>query len=73
MNDLEMRLGKDITAELEKKNVVAFRSTNTNQPYVLIKLKDELGAVAAFGNGLYMVTAKDHKPKKSPRIKENAN
>lgn len=64
MNDLEMRLGKDITDELEKNNMVVFRSTNTNEPYVLIKLKDEPGAVAGFGNGLYMVTAKDHEPKR---------
>lgn len=64
MIDLEMRLGKDITDELEKKNMVVFRSENTNQPYVLIKLKDEPGAVAGFCNGLYMVTAKDFKHKK---------
>lgn len=73
MNDLEMRLGKDITDILKKKNVVVFRSTNTNQPYALFKIKDEEGAVADFGNGLYMVTAKNHEPKKSPRIKENIN
>lgn len=67
MNDLEMRLGKNITDEIEKNNMVVFRSENSKQPYVLIKLKDEPGSVAHFGNGLYMVTAKNYKPKEKER------
>jgi hypothetical protein len=63
MNDLEMRLGKEIAEELEKKNIVAFRNENTKQPYILIKLKDEPGAVTKISDGLYMVIAKDFKPK----------
>lgn len=63
MSDLEMRLGKEIAEAVEKDNMAVFRSEKTKQPYVIIKLKDEPGAVAGFGNGLYMVTAKDHKPK----------
>lgn len=63
MSDLEMRLGKEIAEELERKNIVVFRNESTKQPYVLIKLKDEPGAVAELGNGLYVVTAKDFKPK----------
>ena len=67
MNELEMRLGKDITDILEQKNIVVFRNGKTNQPFVLIKIKDEAGAVADFGNGFYLVTAKDHKPKKETK------
>lgn len=63
MNDLEMRLGKDITDILEKKNIVVFRSETTNQPYVLIKLKNEVGAITDLGNGVYIVPSIDHKSK----------
>ena len=64
MKDLEMRLGKEISELVEKDNIVVFRSETTNQPYVLIKLKDEAGAVANFGgNGLYMIKAKDYESK----------
>lgn len=70
MSDLEMRLGKEIAETVDKDNMVVFRNETTKQPYVLIKLKDEPGAVADFGNGLYMVTAKDYEPKNKPRIKE---
>ena len=49
---LEMRLGKEINEELEKKNVVVFRNDNTNQPYALFKLKDEPGAVSKMAEGL---------------------
>lgn len=62
---LEMRLGKEINEELEKKNVVAFRNEITNQPYALFKLKDEPGAVSKMAEGLYIVTAKDFKDKKA--------
>ena len=62
---LEMRLGKEINEELEKKNVVAFRNDNTNQPYALFKLKDEPGAVSKMAEGLYLVTTKDFKEKKA--------
>ena len=64
MSDLEMRLGKDIAEAVDKDNMVVFRNEDTNQPYVLIKLKDEEGAVADFGNGLYMVEAKHFNSKK---------
>lgn len=67
MNDLAMCLGKEIAEELEKKNMVVFRNNNTKQPYVLIKLKDKLGAVTEISGGLYMVIAKDYKPKKGGR------
>ncbi len=59
--DLEMRLGKEIAEAVEKDNVVAFRSETTNQPYALLKLKDEPGAVSEVAKGLYLVTAKDFK------------
>lgn len=67
MNDLEMRLGKEIAEELEKKNIVAFRNENTKQPYILIKLKDEPGAVTEISDGLYMVIAKDYEPKEGKK------
>lgn len=62
---LEMRLGKEINEELEKENVVAFRNEITSQPYALFKLKDEPGAVSKMAEGLYLVTTKDFKNKKS--------
>lgn len=64
MIDLEMRLGKEIAEAVDKDNMVVFRNETTNQPYALFKIKDEAGAVADFGNGLYMVTTKDFKHKK---------
>ena len=33
MNDLEMRLGKDIAEAVDKDNMVVFRNVDTNQPY----------------------------------------
>lgn len=61
MSDLEMRLGKEIAEAVEKDNVVVFRSETTRQPYALFKLKDEPGAVAGFGNGIWTVTTADYK------------
>lgn len=71
MNDLEMRLGKEIAEAVDKDNMVVFRSETTKQPYALFKIKDEPGAVAGFGNGLYMVTAKDHEPEEKPQKQKN--
>lgn len=59
MMPLELRLGREVAEEVEKKGVAVFREGGDNgQPYALFKLEDKEGAVASLSedSNLYFVT-----------------
>lgn len=62
---MEMRLGREITEELENDGAVVF-TDRRNQSYALFKLKNIEGAVASFSadSGRYIVTTVKHKEDK---------